>query len=231
MDRVPVYITNASDWWVVWLPVLGSFLVALAALVIGIKSNRTNRAAIESADGRERERWRLDEVTKVSTDVLRQSHDARATATEILKTRNEYGPRKQAQIASIVPSASDYAKQTELLRNAIAPLTFSGGAEANDAAENLAASHRFVLNAIVALESMVAGNYSEGWAAEDGSTDPDSLLRSTLRAINLHTESVVASERDYAETIRRDLGISAPITNVKRTESHSAASRPPAGSL
>jgi hypothetical protein len=231
MERIPVYITNASQWWVVWLPVLGSFVVALAALVIGLMANRTNREAIKSADGRERERWRLDEVTKVSTDILRRSHDARALITEIIKTRKDYGPLEQAQIAGMVPSSSDYANECDRLRSSIAPLVFSGGAEANDAAENLAASHRVVHNAILAFESMVSGNYNGGWTTEDGSTDPDSLLKSFLRAINLDAESVVASERDYAQTIRRDLGISEPVTNVQRTESHSAASQPPAGSL
>lgn len=55
MDSIPVRIMNSSNWWLPWLPVLGSFLVAIAALVSVILSNRTNRAAITASDKRARE--------------------------------------------------------------------------------------------------------------------------------------------------------------------------------
>ncbi|WP_283308357.1 hypothetical protein [Rhodococcus sp. IEGM 1406] len=211
VDYFPVRIVNSSSWWSLWIPFLGSLAVALVALTIGIKANRTNRVAIERADKREHERWRMDAVAKAAASILECSQDARSVADELVLTYRRAMRRKEELPKS--PDRFDYQKQSEKLRNACSTLTFSAGPGANDATLGLMGSHRFVLSAIHALESMIANQYS-GWTAEDGSTDPAALLQSSLNGISTHCEGVTASEGLFASAIRRDLGISEPTTNV-----------------
>jgi hypothetical protein len=64
MTPLPVQITNQTDWWQPYVPplvgLLGSILVAVVALYSVRKSNGTNERAIDTADERERERWKID---------------------------------------------------------------------------------------------------------------------------------------------------------------------------
>lgn len=211
VDYLPVRIVNSSSSWSLWIPFLGSLAVALVALAIGIKANRTNRASIERADKREHERWRMDAVAKAGASILVCSQDARSVADELVLAYRR-AIKHKADLPNS-PDRFDYQKQSEGLRNACSTLTFSAGPHANDAALSLLSSHRFVLSAIHALESMIANQYS-GWTAPDGSNDPAALLKSSLSGISIHCDLVTNSESLFASAIRRDLGISEPITNA-----------------
>jgi hypothetical protein len=75
-----VEILNHSDWWQQWLPVLTAFIVAAVAYVGVVKSNRTNRKAIDAADTRSktelresRDRdfrlWRRDNLLRLGAEA------------------------------------------------------------------------------------------------------------------------------------------------------------------
>lgn len=211
MDSLPVQIVNASPVWLPWLPVFGSFIVAVAALIIGLKANRTNREAIRAADQREHEKWRKDAVTRAGTAILASSQDARSVAIAIVAAYRPALPLQRAP--QISPTRVDYTRRSEDLRNACSALTLSAGAGANDAADSLASTHGLVSSAIYALESMVADDYA-GWTPDDsGTADPNGLLISSLFRIETYCETVRNSEDNFARAVRIDLGITGPTTN------------------
>lgn len=72
-DHVIQIIQSSAAWWQAWLPVLGSALVAAAALRGVVLSNRVNRDAIRSADERALASWQRDEVLKVVLAALETS--------------------------------------------------------------------------------------------------------------------------------------------------------------
>ena len=86
-----VEVVNHTAWWQPYVPPLvglvGSLIVAAAAFAGVVKSNNTNRAAIASADTRERDRWKVDsdrEREKWHRDnLLRLSSEALRVAREI----------------------------------------------------------------------------------------------------------------------------------------------------
>lgn len=76
-----VEIVNQANWWLPWLPVLGSAIVAAAAVSGVAISNRTNRDAIRAADQRaEQDRrdartkdfksWQRDTLLEISSSVV-----------------------------------------------------------------------------------------------------------------------------------------------------------------
>jgi hypothetical protein len=62
VNPLSVQIVSDSDWWLPWLPVLGSVLVAAAALGGVLASNRR-------ADAREFAKWRRETILKLSSDA------------------------------------------------------------------------------------------------------------------------------------------------------------------
>jgi hypothetical protein len=77
-----------TQWWLPWLPVLGSTLVAAVAFAGVVISNRTNRQAIAAARDLDHHKWLRD-------TLLRLGSDAAAHAFEVDRHYN----RRSFQIA------------------------------------------------------------------------------------------------------------------------------------
>lgn len=67
-------IQSTPDWWIAWLPVLGSVVVAAAAFTGVILSNRTNRKAIDAADQREWVKWQREQLSTLANELLSVAH-------------------------------------------------------------------------------------------------------------------------------------------------------------
>lgn len=70
-------VQSSPAWWLAWLPILGSALVAAAAITGVLISNRTNRQAIEAADTRHREALdsALENLEATNTAAERREHE------------------------------------------------------------------------------------------------------------------------------------------------------------
>ncbi|MFL0293817.1 hypothetical protein ACJH6J_22610 [Mycobacterium sp. SMC-18] len=92
-----VQVVDQNEWWQPYVPplvgLIGSLIVAAAAFAGVVKSNRTNLAAIASADTREREKWQIDserEREKWHRDnLLRICSEAIRVSREIHHNYNE----------------------------------------------------------------------------------------------------------------------------------------------
>jgi hypothetical protein len=77
---LPVEIANHTEWWVQWLPLVGSAFVAIATLIGVILSNRTtlkiSRQEREDARHRDHLQWRREELRRLGTEVVRAASDA-----------------------------------------------------------------------------------------------------------------------------------------------------------
>lgn len=83
-----VEILSDADWWQPWLPVLGSTIVAAAAIVGIIKSNKTNRDAITAADDREFAKWRRETILKLSSEAATAALDISRDVRELITRKN-----------------------------------------------------------------------------------------------------------------------------------------------
>jgi hypothetical protein len=115
MDPFPVRITNSSEWWLPWLPVLGSSLVALAAFVGVLLSNRTNRRAIEAADDREWVKWQREKLSGIADDVLTTAHlcSARLRGFAIWEPKDVQS--EYVEINNSLAAIPDLARRLELV--------------------------------------------------------------------------------------------------------------------
>lgn len=88
-EQIIQIVQSSPDWWLAWLPVLGSALVAAAAFTGVIISNRTNRKAIEAADDREWVKWQREQLAAIADEIITAAHQVGArlrgfTLAEIL---------------------------------------------------------------------------------------------------------------------------------------------------
>lgn len=78
---ITVELVNDSAWWLPWLPVVGSAVVAAVAFIGVIVSNRTNRAAITASDERAQQdrhdartrdfrTWQRDTLLEIAAPVV-----------------------------------------------------------------------------------------------------------------------------------------------------------------
>ncbi|WP_428338798.1 hypothetical protein [Mycobacterium sp.] len=72
-DLVRVEILNHSGWWQLWLPFVGSLIVAMVAFIGVLLSNRTNGRAITASDERELVRWRREKLLELADTLLNTS--------------------------------------------------------------------------------------------------------------------------------------------------------------
>lgn len=87
----PVEITNHTEWWVQWLPVAGSALLAIGALVGVVLSNRMtlkisrqeregarqlSRLDREAARQRDYLQWRRETLSRLGTEVVEAAVEA-----------------------------------------------------------------------------------------------------------------------------------------------------------
>lgn len=131
VDPLTVEIVNQTDWWEPYVPpivtVVGSMIIASVTFVGIVRSNRTNQRAIDSADTREREKWKTDsererekwhrdnllrlcsEALRVARNVQQHYTDAAAACTttsdlaEAQRAFREHMSAAQAAIDKVVP--------------------------------------------------------------------------------------------------------------------------------
>ena len=86
MEPVQVQVLSETAWWLAWLPVLGSLLVAIGAVVGVVVNNSTNRLAIAKADARaeydreearsrDHDAWRKQIVLETVAELLVLSNE------------------------------------------------------------------------------------------------------------------------------------------------------------
>lgn len=135
-----VELVNQSDWWLPWLPVLGSMAVALVAFIGVVVSNRTNRAAIDASDQRaDQDRhdartrdfrtWQRDTTLEISATVVQAA----------LEGQEEYFRiAHNAQIDANDPSTfKDAARVGGVVGAATAKLMIVGAHDLADASRSL----------------------------------------------------------------------------------------------
>ena len=181
-SAITVELVNQSDWWLPWLPVLGSLVVALVAFIGVIVSNRTNRAAIDASDQRaEQDRhdvrtrdfrtWQRDTTLEIAAAVVQAA----------LAGQEEYSRiAHNAQIDSTDPSTfKEAARLGGVVGAATAKLMIVGAhdlADACRAMRNMMNSRETVLS-VKALNSYLA-NVAAGESSEP---EREAQLRLQLR--------------------------------------------------
>ncbi|WP_139792047.1 hypothetical protein [Prescottella equi] len=178
-EVVRVELISQSGWWLPWLPVLGSVVVALVAFVGVIASNRTNRAAIDASDKRaEQDRheartrdfrtWQRDTTLEIASAVVQ----AALTAQEEYE-RISYDPKTDATDPA---SFREAARLGGVVGAATAKLMIVG-------AHGLASEGRALRNAMNSPEAVVAAlNMNRFYAAVAAGTPLDSAREGELRS-------------------------------------------------
>jgi hypothetical protein len=115
---LPVEITNHTEWWVQWLPLVASALVAIATLIGVVLSNRTTLriSRREREDVRQRDfvTWRRKELQRLGTEVVRA---ARGVIDEYGKAASLVDqPTDAMTLGPIELSARPIAADAEILR-------------------------------------------------------------------------------------------------------------------
>lgn len=142
-DAVPYVIQiaqNSAPWWQVWLPLLGSVIVASAAITGVLISNRTNRSAIaatqrnvestnSAAAEREHEKWRREQILQSATKILTTTHEchgilerdpAQQTAEQRIDILRTLGSHQSALLGHaqslLMLGAHDLAQECNVIR-------------------------------------------------------------------------------------------------------------------
>ncbi|ONM47482.1 hypothetical protein [Nocardia donostiensis] len=96
-------VQSSPAWWQVWLPLLGSLLVAGAAVVAVLVNNRTNRQAISAADARSQQA--LEAAQQQTADTARRQIDVAQRQVESVHAAGEgraHEQWRQDKVAAVV---------------------------------------------------------------------------------------------------------------------------------
>ena len=96
-----VKLIGGGEWWLPWLPILGALIVASAAFVGILISNRTNRRAITAADDREWVRWRREKVFDLAGEILEKSSTCKARLGGCISWSRESCKRQLGEINNL----------------------------------------------------------------------------------------------------------------------------------
>ena len=112
----PVEITNHTEW-VQWLPVAGSALLAIGALVGVVLSNRMtlkiSRQEREDARRRDYLQWRREELRRLGTEVVRAARGVIDEYGKVASLVNQ--PIDETTVAPIEQAARPIAADAEIL--------------------------------------------------------------------------------------------------------------------
>jgi hypothetical protein len=116
-------ITNHTEWWVLWLPLAGSALVAVGAIIGVVLSNRTtlevSRQEREGARQRDYLQWRRQELRRLGGEVVQAGVDAVDEYT-MLPARDF--PITKTRLGPIYGACRRIAANGETLRFLAAPV-------------------------------------------------------------------------------------------------------------
>lgn len=131
---LPVEITSHTEWWVQWLPLTGSALVAMAAVVGVILSNKTileiSRQEREEARQRDFLQWRREELRRLGSEVVEAAVEAINEYDKLPTLLDE--PITRASLDPIDRACRRLAANAETLRFLIAPVTATRCIELHD---------------------------------------------------------------------------------------------------
>ncbi|SDR08301.1 hypothetical protein SAMN04489765_3115 [Tsukamurella pulmonis] len=140
-EPLKVEVLNSASWWLPWLPVLGSLLVAVAAVIGVVINNRTNRDAIDAANER---------ANDDRSDAERRANEDR-TAAEKRATDDRVEAARQADERGKEDRVRDFRtwKRDRILEIATDVAESAIGAE--DEYRRIASSHEIDANSVASF--------------------------------------------------------------------------------
>ncbi|MFI5501704.1 hypothetical protein ACIA5E_21800 [Nocardia asteroides] len=114
-EQIVQLVQSSPDWWLAWLPVLGSALVATAAFSGVIISNRTNRRAIEAADDREWVKWQREQLAAIANEIITAAHQAGGRLRGFALWSDDQANIEFAEINNEIAALPNLARKLELI--------------------------------------------------------------------------------------------------------------------